>query len=622
MAFSLSPAVSIREIDLSTIVPAVATSITAVAGAYQKGPCFEKKLVTNEDELKQIFGLPTDNTADHWFSASNFLAYSNTLYVCRAVDSETAINSGVLVEDSTGTNGTLGLGTYIPNDDAVDTYTASFSDYVELTLGTDEAGTFKIGETVTGGTSSATGDVVSIDTTAEVITVQVDSGTFGSETITGDVAGSGTATAVNLSETAQLQVYAKYPGSYGDNLQIAIANATDFDTAEITAGVNFVDYFEYAPAELGTDYFAVVVLDEDEQILETFLVSSDPTAKKFDGTSEYVETLINRTSNYITVFFDSSNTNEISSITATSLVNGNDGLPTTGDIQLAYDEFDNAEEFDVNLIIDGGNVDATIQKYIIAMCESRMDCMAILGVPRSEVVGIPAGTATTNCATYKKDTLDSASSYGAIYGNFKYQYDKFNDVYRWVPISGDVAGIYARTDDQRDPWFAPAGLNRGQIKNVVKLAFNPNRAQRDTLYKSQVNPIVSLASDGPVVFGQKTLQAKPSAFDRVNVRRLFIIIEKAIATSSKYFLFEQNNAYTRRQLVGMIEPYLRNVQGRQGITDFFVQCDETNNTPQVIDSNQLVCSIFVAPTRATEYLQLNFIASRTGVEFSEIVGSV
>jgi hypothetical protein len=204
---------------------------------------------------------------------------------------------------------------------------------------------------------------------------------------------------------------------------------------------------------------------------------------------------------------------------------------------------------------------------------------------------------------------------------FKYQYDRYNDKYRWVPLNGDVAGLCARTDYQQDPWFSPGGLNRGQIKNVVKLATNPNQTDRDNLYKSGVNPVVTFPGQGTVLFGDKTLLAKPSAFDRINVRRLFIVLEKAIATAAKFQLFEFNDSFTQAQFINLVTPFLRDVQGRRGITDFVVKCDATNNTGEVIDSNQFVADIFVKPNRSVNYITLNFIAARSSVSFSEIGGA-
>jgi len=213
-----------------------------------------------------------------------------------------------------------------------------------------------------------------------------------------------------------------------------------------------------------------------------------------------------------------------------------------------------------------------------------------------------------------------SSSYAVMDSGWKYMYDKYNDVYRWVPLNGDVAGLCARTDTERDPWFSPAGLTRGQIKNVIKLAYNPNKAQRDTLYKAGINPVVSFTGEGTLLYGDKTLLGRPSAFDRINVRRLFIVLEKSISKAARSALFEFNDEFTRAQFVNLVEPFLRTVQGRRGIYDYRVVCDESNNTPEVIDRNEFVGDIYVKPAKSINFIQLNFVAVRTGVAFEEIVG--
>ena len=233
-----------------------------------------------------------------------------------------------------------------------------------------------------------------------------------------------------------------------------------------------------------------------------------------------------------------------------------------------------------------------------------------IGLHRSKIAAFPG----------KSSTLFPSSSYATLDSGWKYQFDKYNDLYRFVPLNGDVAGLMVRTDNTRDPWWSPAGFNRGNVKNVVKLPYNPLKAQRDQLYKKGINPIVTFPGQGTVMFGDKTLLAKPSAFDRINVRRLFIVLEKAISTASKFTLFEFNDDFTRAQFRNMVEPFLRDVQGRRGIFDFRVVCDESNNTGEVIDRNEFIGDIYIKPARSINFIQLNFVAVRTGVEFEEVVG--
>jgi phage tail sheath protein FI len=312
-----------------------------------------------------------------------------------------------------------------------------------------------------------------------------------------------------------------------------------------------------------------------------------------------------------------------------SLHSGADGHPTTPSaFLLGYDLFKDSEEIDISMIL-GGPHGGTVSKYIVeSIAEKRKDCVAFIS-PLKANVNVEAETLsqkTDNVKAYRLTEKSDAginslsSSYGVMDSGWKYQYDKFNDKYRWVPLNGDIAGLCARTDQSRDAWWSPAGFNRGHIKNVARLAWNPQKAHRDELYKNGINPVVTIRGQGTVLFGDKTLQAKPSAFDRINVRRLFIVLEKAIATAAKFTLFEFNDEFTRSQFTNMVEPFLRDVQGRRGIYDFKVVCDNTNNTPEVVDRNEFVGDIYIKPARSINFIQLNFVAVRTGVSFEEVVG--
>ena len=262
-----------------------------------------------------------------------------------------------------------------------------------------------------------------------------------------------------------------------------------------------------------------------------------------------------------------------------------------------------------------GGASSTLAANVISLASGRKDSIAFISPALANVQAADPVSAITNF----RNVLTS-TSFAVMDSNWKYQYDKYNDTYRWIPCNGDVAGLCAQTDRDRDPWFSPAGFNRGQLKNVIKLAFNPNQTQRDTLYKAGVNPVVSFPGDGTVLFGDKTMLNKPSAFDRINVRRLFIVLEKAIAKAARASLFEFNDEFTRAQFVNLVEPFLRLVQGRRGIYDFRVVCDDTNNSPEVIDRNEFVGDIYIKPAKSINFIQLNFVAVRTGVAFDEIVG--
>ncbi len=284
-----------------------------------------------------------------------------------------------------------------------------------------------------------------------------------------------------------------------------------------------------------------------------------------------------------------------------------------------FAKFSSAEDLDVSLILTGRNANSAVKAnwVIDNVCEARKDCIALISPPKSAVVN-NLGEITTDIVSFRNSI--TSTSYAVIDSGYKYMYDRYNDTYRYVPLNGDIAGLVVRTDTTRDPWYSPAGFNRGIIKNTVKLAYNPSKADRDILYKAGINPVVTFPGQGTLLYGDKTALAKPSAFDRINVRRLFITLEKAIATAAKYTLFEFNDTFTRAQFRNLVEPFLRDVQGRRGIYDYRVVCDETNNTAEVIDRNEFVGDIYIKPAKSINFIQLNFVAVRTGVEFSEIVG--
>lgn len=286
---------------------------------------------------------------------------------------------------------------------------------------------------------------------------------------------------------------------------------------------------------------------------------------------------------------------------------------TSGSYTSAYSLIADGEVYDVSLIPVGA-VDSNTAKWIIEnVAEKRKDCVVFVSP------ALRIGTASSIATQIVADrNLLGSSSYAVMDSTWKYQYDRYNDKYRWVPMNADTAGLCARTDELADPWFSPGGFNRGQVKNAIKVAFNPNEPQRDVLYSAGVNPIVTFPGQGTVLYGDKTMQVKASAFDRINVRRLFIVLEKAISTASKFQLFEFNDPFTRAQFKNIVEPFLRDVQGRRGIIDFRVRCDESNNTPLVIDSNQFVADIYIKPNRSINFITLNFIAAKTGASFEEL----
>jgi len=394
------------------------------------------------------------------------------------------------------------------------------------------------------------------------------------------------------------------------------------------------------------DQVSVVVVDEDGKfsgtpgtVLEVYENLSRATdAIGEDGTTAFYKTVVNDNSRYVWATNDRS---EAATTTAASLSNSTTSLPysksfiggrdgvtesstTVAALASAYDLFADASSVDVSLIMTGKSVGASngaqLANYLIDnIADVRKDCVVFVSPQKEDVVGSAVeGSQASNIVTFRQSVRNS--SYAFIDSGYKYQYDKYNDVYRYVPLNGDIAGLTARSDDLRDPWFSPAGYNRGQIKNLVKLAYSPSKTDRDLLYKNDINPVITQPGQGTVLFGDKTALGRPSAFDRINVRRLFIVLEKTIATAANQMLFEFNDEFTRAQFLNLIEPFLRDVQGRRGITDFRVVCDETNNTPDVVDTNRFVGDIYIKPAKSINFIQLNFVAVRSGVEFNEVVG--
>jgi len=411
-----------------------------------------------------------------------------------------------------------------------------------------------------------------------------------------------------------------------------------FDLVDATVGLS--DYqIGFGNNAVNSDEMHVVVVDNGGKftgspgsVLEVYRSLSRATnAKTVDGAANYWRTVINDASMYVYAVNDISGatsataenlTNSTLDVASIPLALGRDGADETniplGIITTAYDMFKSAEDVDISLVLSGKSNSFQLGNYLIDnLGESRKDCVVFISPQKGNVVN-NIGNEADSIVTFRNSLR--SSSYGVLDSGYKYMYDRYNDVYRWVPLNGDVAGLCVRTDNTNDPWWSPAGFNRGNIKNVIKLAFNPRKAERDTLYKAGCNPVVAFPGQGTVLFGDKTLLAKPSAFDRINVRRLFIVLEKAIATASKFTLFEFNDDFTRSQFKNLVTPYLRDVQGRRGVTDFLVVCDSLNNTPEVIDRNEFVGDIYIKPARSINFIQLNFVAVRTGVSFSEVVG--
>ena len=640
MPFQVSPGVNVSEIDLTTVVPAVSTTEGAIAGVFRWGPVDTRVLVDSEDTLVNRFGKPNgDLNPETFFTAANFLSYGNKLYVTRVVDSS--------AKNAVSNNSSAAV--VVKNADLFPEVTFQSTDHFVAKYPGVLGNSLKVSvcRTANDYTETSTGSIT-VTAGANTATTGQDESTGGGGTgllVVGDkikVGGAGAEQYLTISsiDTTSITFKEKFTGT------------SDWTANTFAKFWGYQDLVRSAPGTspyVNTrggvgDEIHVVVVDEDGditgvpgQVLEVFEGLSRATdAKTETGESNYWKDVIENQSSWIYAPYAQSIAADTTAAASTALTTDNavydslklgvdsaaEGSVSLGTLTSGYHFYKSAEDVDVSLILTGKSVGGTngegLGKYIIDnICESRKDCVVFISPAKEDVVN-NANDEKDDIVTFRNSL--SNSSYAMVDSGYKYQYDKYSDKYRWIPLNGDVAGLAVRTDELRDAWFSPAGFNRGQIKNIVKLAFNPKKAERDILYQADINPVVTFPGQGTVLFGDKTLLGKPSAFDRINVRRLFIVLEKAIATASKFTLFEFNDEFTRSQFRNLVEPFLRDVQGRRGIYDFRVVCDESNNTGEVIDRNEFVGDIYIKPARSINFIQLNFVAVRSGVEFSEIVG--
>jgi hypothetical protein len=760
MPFALSPGVTVIEKDFSSIIPAVSTSAGAFAGRFQWGPVAEPTTVTSEDVLVQSFGQPTDSNYQSFFTAANFLAYTNNLIVNR-IDNTGLRNavSAAAGEIVSVTFATGGSGYKVAHSAQVVIAAPTTPGGVNATAEVVLAGSAVLEFNVTGGSGYSSANppvlVISAPTTeggvrAEAVatvsaggvitavtlvagkegsgyltapTVQI-VGTNQTATITASIASSFAISAIKITNAGSgyvsspaisitvsnagslgspvspvsltanvapslgvkiknteeylsyfrdfgVSVYgmfaAKYPGTLGNGIQVILVDNAVYTWASGAQSSNsigklIINSFPSAPTTssqaaakgIVNDEVHMLVLDSTRgtwtgvasQVLEKYsYLSKIRGVTRSDGTNVYYRDAINSTSKYIWVLNTPSasqvndiqnvdwnqninslavgaNLRDLNAVAQTLTLSGGQDYSTVteGDILSAYTQFNNTELYDISLVATG-DVSASLASSIInGVAEVRKDCVVFVSPRNADASPIVAtgSTAISSIRTFK--TAVTNSTYAFMDSGAKYQYDRYNDVYRWIPLNGDMAGLCARTDYTSDPWFSPGGFTRGQVKNVVKLGFNPGQTERDNLYKEGVNPVVTFPGQGTILFGDKTFTSKPSAFDHINVRRLFIVLEKAVATAAKFQLFEFNDDFTRAQFRNLVEPFLRNVQGRRGIVDFRVKCDSTNNTGEVIDRNEFVASIFIKPNRSINFITLNFVAARSSVSFDEIGG--
>ena len=639
MAFQVSPGVLVQEKDLTRIIPAVSTSIGAFAGKFSKGPLDEVVSISSEQELVSKFGKPDNTNFEDFFSAANYLQYSNSLKVVRvqnsSVSNATETGSTFVIKNTDDyqnnhADGSASVGLWAARTAGAHGNNLQISScpsataYEETNKTTVNDASTAVGDTVvtvTSGVGITAGDIVNFADNFEYRVISVS---------TNDL------TIVRKEEPAY------FGASDSSGLHVALNNG-----AQVRRRWKYYDLFNkapgtspYAQAKGGSnDEIHIAVIDEDGgltgikgEILETFAsLSKASDAKTPQGSDNYYPNVIYNQSNYIYwMDHNASGSNwgsaangttftDVTAVSNVSLSNGSDGsAATTGQKKTAYEKFADSETVDVGLIIAGAG-DKTHIDNLITIAENRKDAIVFASPERSDVVNVADGNQQKDNVVGFFNQINS-TSYAVFDSGYKYMYDRYSDIYRYVPLNGDMAGLAARTDLIADAWFSPAGLNRGIVRGVVKLAFNPTQTQRDELYRARVNPVATFPGQGTVLFGDKTGLSAPSAFDRINVRRLFIVLEKAIATASKFQLFEFNDEFTRANFRNIVEPFLREVQGRRGITDFLVVCDETNNTGEVIDRNEFIAEIFVKPARSINFITLQFIATRTGVSFDEVAG--
>ena len=673
MTMLVSPGVHVREIDATNRVPMLGTSTGAICGPFREGPVSTVVNIGSENELVQVFGKPHASNFEWWFSAANYLQYANSLKVIRtesAVVNAVASGTAILIRDTEH---------YLNNYSAGE---ASVGEWAARTAGTwgnsigvsmcDSLAAFQQGlstnnrvndsSTAIGDTTivvdnvDASGDAINVGdlisfSSADNATIENHADLAGHEGIEYEV------TAINT--TSNVVTFRQKDDPNGKGLAAVVA-----DDSYITRRWKFYDLFTAAPGNSqwavdnarGTaDEMHIVVYDRTGDItgydndvagqrtisvLERFAnVSKNPVAKTAQGGSNYYPDVIYQSSAYIYWMdhhasgsnWGTDTTSAYSAVgtpTATALASGTDDYAVTaGELEDAYDLFIDKETETIDLVIGGpsGGVTNTAAgmdthvTMITALVDTRKDCVAFVSPHRGAVVNIASNITQTKNVKEAFDLCPS-SSYVVFDSGYKYMYDKYNDVYRYVPLNGDTAGLCANTDNVAQTWFSPAGYNRGGVRGAIKLAYNPRQNQRDQLYRARINPVVNFPGQGVVLFGDKTALTKPSAFDRINVRRLFLVLERAISSAAKYQLFEFNDEFTQSGFRNMVEPFLRDIQGGRGITDFRVVCDSSNNTPEVIDRNEFRGDIYIKPARSINFIYLNFTAARTGVSFSEVGG--
>lgn len=627
----LSPGVEVIERDFSVSPTLTGSNFGVFCGRFSTGPCDVPVMIAGKNDYISIFGKPTNTNYDDWFQPFNYLSYAGGIYVTRLIDRNgqtnttdtglTVATDAVIDDSSIELSGVAGIFQNcfisIGNDNTVYQVEEIVGNLVSIipSLTVDQPENAKIYLCTPSYNSGAEVEKLSGTTPADIKPYlrtianyaeheqMIDSITFSSMS------------------NIKLRFSGRYPGANSNNTKVAIANPSDFTsgTAEAFPGISLNSLMAYYPA---TGEIAVLVYDEVSQlVVETFLVSLTPGAKDANNKSYYIEDVINRQSNYIYV----KNNESVSEIPASkigsnaiSLIGGNDGNPGKDEyVNTLNYVYGDLEAIDIDTVI--ANSLAPIETA--AFAKFRGDCIAFLGAQYSDVVGFKADLAVNNLLTYRATgELNIDNKYSAFIANYAYQYDQYNDKYRWIGCQSHGAGLRAQTTNQRAPWYASFGLNQGQLVNVIKLAFNPNVSQRDLLYKNNMNPCVSFPNLGTVLWGQKTLTAKPSVFDRIQTRCLYNYLERTIRKASKYVIGEQNDSITRNLFVSMCKPVLEYAHTGRGISDYIIVCDDTNNPPASVQQGMFTADFYIKSTMAVEFITLRFTAVGNAISFSEVVG--
>ncbi len=668
----LSPGVENKEINLASAIGRASTGRAAMVGKFEWGPAYKITQVTSESDLVTIFGRPNDYTAASFMTANNFLKYGNDLRLVRICDESTAKNAtalyhaidytlgasnGCVVGDEikinySGTGELTAVGKVLEVDTTKNNAaTKIWLPSAEIVKAAKADGNYPGTATIT--LSPSQGDIsltdISIIDTGAVYFPNIDMAHDAMTAI--ETEGGAEKYAELISKQGFSRFASRYVGDFGDNISVEVINYEDYTKAfayaeghtlgdiELTVypdgdtrSINLSSYLPFGPAN--SNQYAIIVRVSGV-VEESFIVSTSRTDKDVNGQSIYIDEFFeNNGSQYITALAEGWNT----SSAAYNFGGGSDTNAGADDWILALDMLSDTEVLYTNLIIAGNaaaeeiSIASTVQKYAIdSVGNVRQDCVVFVSPPTSLLINKRADVAVANIQGWRTgidptngqavaNNLNVSTTYAVIDGNYKYQYDKYSDRNRWVPLAGDIAGLCAYTDQVSQPWMSPAGLNRGQIKGVERLAVDLRRSHRDVLYQIGINPVVGFAGQGFVLYGDKTATQQASAFDRINVRRLFNLLKKAISDAAKFRLFELNDEFTRSSFKSEIDAYLTNIQDLGGVYDFRVVCDETNNPGSIIDRNEFVASIYVKPARSINFITLNFVATSTDADFDEIIG--